>query len=135
MTSTTLTLKVTVKAGSATGAYTLKLTNGNGGTAGCANCLTVVTGPTISSITPMSVTHGQAYTFTMTGAGFSSDAKLSGPNGVTFSSVSVNGSGTTITATMTVASTAPTGSNLPVTVTNGPLGFYGSATDAALTIT
>jgi hypothetical protein len=135
VTSSTLTVKVTVKAGSATGAYTFTLTNGNGGTATCANCLTVVAGPTITSISPPSVARGQTTTFTVTGTGFSSDTKLTGPAGVTFSSVSVSGSGTTITATITVSSTAPTGSNLPITVTNGPLGAYGSATDNALTIT
>jgi hypothetical protein len=135
VTSSTLTVKVTVKAGSATGAYTFTLTNGNGGTATCANCLTVVAGPTITSISPPSVARGQTTTFTVSGTGFSSDTKLTGPAGVTFSSVSVSGSGTTITATITVSSTAPTGSNLPITVTNGPLGAYGSATDNALTIT
>jgi hypothetical protein len=42
---------------------------------------------------------------------------------------------TTITATMKVAATAPTGTNLPVTVTDGSLNGYGRATASLLTIT
>jgi hypothetical protein len=133
--SASLTVKVTVSSTAATGAYTLKLTNGDGGTATCSSCLTVVTGPTISSMSPTTVVQGTTNSFTMNGTGFSSDAKLIGPTGVTFSSIVVNGSGTQITATMKVASTAPTGSTLPVTEKEGPLGNFGSATDRGLTIT
>jgi hypothetical protein len=127
-------VKVTVAPTAAPGAYTLNLTNGDGGTASCSGCLTVVAGPTISSISPSTVSQGETGTFTVTGTGFSPGAKLSGPSGVQFASASVNASGTTITATITVASTAPTGTNLPVTVTNSSRGNYGAATDDGLTI-
>jgi hypothetical protein len=73
-------------------------------------------------------------TVIVTGSGFSPDAKLSGPKGVTFSRPMVSSDGTTITTTATVAATAPAGTNLPITVRDGALGSYGSATDKTLTI-
>lgn len=91
--------------------------------------------PAISSIAPASVAPGEKATFTVTGTGFSSDAKLTGPQGVTFSAVTVGGEGTTITATIKVGSKAAAGSGLPVTVKDGELGGGESATDDDLTIT
>jgi hypothetical protein len=134
-TATALSIKVTVGASTPPGAYTLKVTGGDGSVATCNGCLTVVAGPTITGISPANVAPGQRTTFTVTGAGFSTDAKLTGPTGVSFSGVSVNSSGTTITATISVASTAPAGTSLPITVKDGSLGNYGQAKDKALTIT
>jgi hypothetical protein len=133
--ASSLNVKVTVPANAATGSYTLNLTNGDGGTATCTGCLTVVSGPQVSSISPSSVAPGQQAHFTISGSGFSSDAKLSMPQGVGVSGVTISSDGTTITGTMSVSSTAATGSDLPVTVKDGPLGNYGTATFGGLTIT
>ncbi len=133
ITDTTLNASVRVPVTAGAGAYTLKLTNGNGTTASCNGCLTVAAGPRITDISPSSVAPGQRTAFTVSGSGFSSDAKLYGPAGVSFSAVSVNSAGTAITATMAVATTAPAGTK-PVTVKNGPLGDYGS-NHASLTVT
>ena len=54
--------------------------------------------------------------------------------GVSFTSIIVVNP-TTITATMKVASTASTGTSLPVTVTNNATGGYGRVTAKLLTIT
>jgi hypothetical protein len=134
-TNTALSTKVSVSATTTPGTYTVRVTDGDGAVASCNGCLTVVAGPTISDISPSSVARGQKTTFTVNGSGFSSDSKLYGPSGVSFSGVSVNSGGTAITATITVSSTAPTGSSLPISVRDGALGNYGGAKDNALTVT
>jgi hypothetical protein len=128
---------LTMKVGATTtpGSYKLTLTNTDGGRYICNNCLTVSAGPAITSISPTSVNRGQnGVAFTVNGNRFSSDATLKGPTGVTFTNVVVNGAGTQITATMAVTAGAPTGSNKPITVTNGPIGGYGVAVLNGLTI-
>jgi len=128
---------LTLKVGATTtpGSYKMTLTNTDGGRYICTNCLTVSAGPAITSITPNSATRGQSnLAFTVNGNRFSSDATLKGPAGVTFTNVVVNGAGTQITATMSVTAGAPTGSNKPVTVTNGPIGGYGVGVLNGLTI-
>ncbi len=72
--------------------------------------------------------------FTLTGSGFSPDLKLTGPQGVTFSAISVSPDGTTITATIAVATTAPAGTGRALTVKDGPLGNYGSTVYNGLTV-
>jgi hypothetical protein len=54
---------------------------------------------------------------------------------VSFSGLSVSSDGTTITATVRVSTSAPPGSNLPLTVRDGALGNYGAITANTLTIT
>jgi hypothetical protein len=71
---------------------------------------------------------------TITGTGFAAGARISGPKGVTFSSVVVDHS-TTITATMKVAATTATGTKLKVTVTNDASAGYGKASKGVLKIT
>ena len=70
----------------------------------------------------------------MTGTGFASGATLKGPSGVKFTKLVVVNS-TTITATMTVSATAPTGTDLPVTVTNNATAGYGKVTAHIFSIT
>jgi hypothetical protein len=132
--ATAVGLRITVAPGAPAGAYTVKVTNGNGATASCVGCLSVAAGPTIGGIAPATVAPGQNTQFTVTGTGFSSDAKLTGPAGTSFSAVSVNLAGTEMTATIRVSSTAKAGSNLPVVVTDGAAGNYGSVKNNALTI-
>ncbi len=132
---TALTVKVGVASTAALGVYTVKVTSGDGGIATCSGCLTVVKGPVVTAIAPTTINPGSKTTFTATGSGFSSDLKLSGSKGVSFSGVTVNPSGTTITATIAVASTAPAGTGLGVTLRDGALGAYGSTTFNGLTIT
>jgi hypothetical protein len=133
--STSVSVRVTVPANAATGAYSLSVTGAAGAIATCVGCLSVGPGPAITTITPAGVSRGEKTAFTVTGAGFTSDAKLTGPKGVTFTKVSVSSDGATISATMTVAATALPGSTLPITVKDGPLGGYGGVSDPALTIT
>jgi len=134
-TATAVTARVTVPANAAPGNYTLSVRGANGGVATCADCLTIHQGPSITAISPAAAAPGQKIAVTITGTGFSQDAKLTAPKGVAFSGVTVAGDRTSINATMTVSSTAAAGSALPVTVTNGPLGDYGRVSDPALTIT
>jgi IPT/TIG domain len=132
--STAVGLRITVAPGAPTGSYTVKVFNGNGATATCVGCLSVDAGPTISGISPATVAPGQTTQFTVTGTGFSPDAKLSGPAGTSFSAVSVNSAGTQITATLRVSSTDTAESNLPVVVTDGAAGNHGSVKDDGLTV-
>jgi hypothetical protein len=132
--ATSLSVKVTVPAGAALGTYTLTLTNRDGGIATCAVCLTVIPGPAITGISPGALAPGQKETVTVTGSGFSADATLVGPKGVTFSGLVVNPAGSTITGMVSVSSTAITGAALPVTVKDGPLGSYGATSFSGLTI-
>ena len=133
--ATTLSIKTTVAASTPTGTYDVHIANGNGSSVTCSGCLTIVAGPTVSSISPTSAARHTTQAFTVNGTGFSSDATVTGPTGVTFSGLTVSGDGLTITGTMTVATNATLGANQVVTVTNGPLGSYGRATLAGLTIT
>jgi hypothetical protein len=132
--ATTITATFTAPTGTALGAVTVKVTNPDAGTASCASCLTVIAAPTLTNISPPSVADGAVVSATITGTGFATGAKLTGPTGVTFSSVKVVNS-TTITATMTVSATAPTGTNLPVTEKNSGTAGYGTATGDVLTVT
>jgi hypothetical protein len=131
---TTLTATVKVAAGTATGSYTVKVTNTNKSTATCTGCLTVIAAPTLTSINPSSAATGTTTSVTVTGTGFATGVKVTGPKGVTFSNVVVVNS-TTITAKMKVATTAATGTGLDVTVTNNAAAGYGKATNGVLTIT
>ncbi len=132
--ATAVGIRVTVPAGAALGAYTVTLGTRDGSSTSCTGCLTVLAAPSVSSIAPAKLVRGQKMTVTIAGSGFSADAALAGPKGVRFAEVVVAGDGSTITASVSVASTAPTGAALPITVTNGPLGNYGSVVFKGLTI-
>jgi hypothetical protein len=133
---TSTTLSATLKAGSGakTGAYTVRITNPNGSSATCATCLNVTAAPTLKGISPGSAATGSSTAVTLTGTGFVSGAKVTGPKGVTFSKVKVVHP-TTLTATMTVTSTAKKGTDEDVTVANDAAAGYGKATGGVLTIT
>ena len=133
VTATTIQAKVSVQAGTAAGAYTVSVINPGGGTGTCASCFAIVASPTVTTISPTSVTLGQVTSVTVTGTGFAVGAKLLGPSGVTFTNVTVTVP-TTIAATATVSVTAPTGANLPIRVRNSAAGGYGSGTANALSI-
>jgi hypothetical protein len=132
-TATSLTVSVTVKATQALGAYTLTVNNGNGGIAQLGGAVTIVAAPTLKLVSPNQVTQGQTnVAFTIQGTGYTSDATVTLPTGVSISGVTITA--TKITGTLSVSSTAPTGAKLPVTVTDGALGGFGKATLKGLTI-
>ena len=131
--STSITAQESVGAAAATGARNLTLNQGALGSATCTDCLTVLTGPQLASISPSSAARGTTTAVNLAGTGFATGATLTGPKGVTFTKVVVTSS-TTITATMKVSATAPTGSNLSVTVTNDAAAGYGKVTGNILTI-
>jgi outer membrane protein assembly factor BamB len=131
---TQLTAKLSVAATATLGAYTVKITNPDGGTGSCVGCLTITQGPTLAGITPNTAARGQKVTVTLSGQFFSSGATVKGPSGVKFTLVTVVDS-STITALMTVSTTAATGSNLTVTVVDPPGVGSGSGACACLTIT
>jgi hypothetical protein len=131
--ATTITAKAKVASTAAVGAATVTLTD-SAGSGSCTTCLTIVAAPTVKSITPSSVAPGTSKSATITGTGYTSGAKVTGPTGVTFSKIKVVSS-TKITATMTVASSAKAGKDLSVTVTNGAAGGHGKGTGKVLTIT
>jgi hypothetical protein len=132
--STTVTAKVTVPTGSALGAYTVTVTNPDGGAATCSTCFSVIAAATLASLSTPTVAPGSTTSETITGSGFVAGLKLKGPTGVTFTNIVVVNS-TTITVTMKAAATAPAGTNLPITVTDSAAGGYATATGDALTIT
>lgn len=94
----------------------------------------MIAAPELTSIAPPSAAQGSTTSVTLTGSGFAVGATVKGPTGVTFTKITVVNP-TTITATMKIAATAPTGTGLKVTVTNNAQGGYGKATGDVLTIT
>lgn len=134
-TKITATLKVASKA--KTGKHLpVTVTNGvaGGDGQGTGKVLAIVAAPTVKSITPSALKPGVAKSVTITGTGYLSGAKVTGPTGVTFTKVKVVNS-TKITATVKVASNAKAGKHLPVTVTNGVAGGDGRGSGKVLTIT
>jgi hypothetical protein len=100
----------------------------------CSDCLTLVAAPTLTSVTPASLARGTTAPVTVTGTGFAPGARLTGPDGVTFSTPTVVDP-TTITATVTVSATAATGSGLPVRLTDDRIAGNGKVTARVLTVT
>jgi hypothetical protein len=132
--ATTLTATIAVPVSAPVGAYTVTVTNPDGGKGVCKTCLSVLAAPTLTAISPPSAAHGSTTSVTLTGTGFATGVKVSGPSGVTFSTVVVVNA-TTITASMKVAATATPGTNLAVTITNTAAAGYGKATGNVLSIT
>ena len=89
------------------------------------NAVSASRGPVLNSLTPGTISRGTSITLTIDGVALSgatiiSFFRLTNGNpasGITFSNVSVNGAGTTLTATITVASNATTGSYVVVVTT------------------
>lgn len=116
-----------------TGAYTIRVANPDGGTATCSGCLTIIPPPTLVEMSPASAAPGSSVPVTLSGSGFATGLRITGPNGVTFSKLSVVDE-TTVNATMTVQSTATSGTELPVNVINSLTAGHGSVTGDILTI-
>ena len=133
-TGTTITGTIKVPAGAPAGAYRVKVTNLDGGSSTCATCFAIIAAPTLTQLTPDSAARGSVTPVTLTGTGFVVGAKVAGPTGVTFTNIHVV-STTTITATMTVSDSAPTGTDLAISVTNNAAAGYGKAKDDVLDIT
>jgi outer membrane protein assembly factor BamB len=134
VTPTAVKATVSVAADDPTGAYTVTVTNPNGVSSSCSTCFAVVAAPTLTAVDPSTVAPGSVTQITLTGSGFALGFRLVGPSGVTFSGASLKSS-TTITAVMTVSASAPSGSNLPITVSNRTAASgYGSGTGDLLNI-
>ena len=129
---TTITASVTVPAGVPLGTYSVTVTAPSGLTGICPTCVTVVPAPTLVSISPPAAGLSTVTNVTLTGTNFLKGLKLSSSPGVTFTVTKITS--TTIMATMTVASSAWVGPNLPVVVKNGTAGGYGTASAAILSI-
>ena len=115
--ATKLTANITAGANATAGGHTVTVVNSDGGTATCANCLTVVALPRVTSLTPASRPVGVSHvSVTVTGSGFQSGVavKWSG-TGITLNSLTRN-SATSLTLNVTVASNATIGAR-DVTVT------------------
>ncbi len=69
-TATSLTVSVGVAVDAPVGARNVTVTNADGGTGSCADCLSLVAGPTISSVSPSTVRRGTKPTVTVTGSHF-----------------------------------------------------------------
>ena len=125
---------VSVAADDPIGPYTVTVTNPNGVSSSCSTCFAVVAAPTLTTVNPSTVAPGSVTNVTLTGTGFATVVRLVGPSGVTFSKIWIR-SPTTIAAVMTVSAGAPSGSNLPITVSNRTAASgYGSGTGDLLNI-
>jgi hypothetical protein len=124
--ATQLTLVVSVSLNASVGSRDVTVTNPDTGTATCTGCLSVNPGPKISSLSQSSFARGTNTPLTITGTGFVAGAKvLASGTGVTLTGISVVNP-TMITVTLTVSSTAPTGSKM-LTVQNPDHGTGGHA--------
>src|SRR5437763_13705343 len=102
-TANAITIKVSVPVATAPGRYSPVVYEANGVVVSCIDCLTVVAGPRITTVAPATLTPGHSTAVTVTCSGFSADAKVAGPQGVTFSAPTVSGDGTPLPATAPVA--------------------------------
>lgn len=132
--ATSLKVTLTVSQTARTGAYDVRVTNPDGGTALCTGCFSVTAGPTVASLTPPIVLRGTTTPVTILGSHFANGASVVGPAGVTFSNVIVLTQGT-ITATMRVDLSASRGNSLPITVLNPASAGWGQGTCKCLGIT
>ncbi|MFL6238288.1 MAG: beta strand repeat-containing protein [Actinomycetes bacterium] len=135
--STQLKVAVTVTQTAPLTTYSPVLTNPDYGLSQpCGNCFAVVDGPHVTGISPSSVARGSSnIAVTITGTNFTGGTpKIVGPKGTTWTNVVIVNS-TTITATLAVSSTATTGSNQAVTVTETAAVGSGASTFNGLTIT
>src|SRR5215472_4226941 len=125
--STQLTSTVTVSASAATGIYKLWITNPDGGHGGGCSCLTVTSdpAPTLSSVSPGSAGQQGSTTLTLTGTDFTTNSQLSfAASGITLNNLHYI-SPTSMTAAITLSSTATLGPGDVTVTTPG-----GSATGA-----
>jgi hypothetical protein len=117
-TSTSATVNITVSTGANLGARDITVTNTNGGTTTCAGCFTVLAPATVTSASPNNAGQGATLNVSVTGTNFIAGAGVSfSGTGITVNSTTVN-STTSLTANVSIASTATTGLR-NLTVTNG----------------
>ena len=115
---TSITATVTVKASAKAGTHTITVTNPDGASIACTNCLTIDAGPTISTASPSSIAPGaKKVPVTLTGKGFQTGATVSvSGTGIKIVSVTVISS-TDIRLIITVPSGTTAGSRT-ITITN-----------------
>ena len=130
-TSTTLSVSVTIASNATPGGRTVTVTNPDGGVGSKANGFTVLSDPTLTSVSPAAIGQGATRAVTLTGTGFSGPVTVAvSGTGVTVSGITLVNA-TTITATFAAADAAATG-NRDVTVTNADGGTVTKA--AALAV-
>jgi hypothetical protein len=110
--ATSLTASITIASNATTGARNITVTNGDGQTVSCSNCFTVNAGPTISSVSPSSITWKTNTTVTINGTNFLTGVTVSAP-GATLGTVT-RVSSTQITAVVNYGSKG----TYSITVTN-----------------
>lgn len=123
---TSIQVTVTAYETATQGQWDVRVTNPDDGTGVCTGCMTVVAGPTLTSMDPAVVARGTTSTVTLTGSGFAAGANPLPPPDVTFTDVQVLDT-TTLTATMTVSPTRAKTTDIPVTVVNPTSAGAGSA--------
>jgi hypothetical protein len=111
-----LQVTVSVASNAAAGQRTVTVTNPDLGKSSCPTCFSVSAGPQLTSVSPGTIARGSSRTITVDGANFASGATLALGGGITVSAVNVVDP-TRLTATVTVAATAATGTRT-ATVTN-----------------
>ena len=113
VTASSVTATFTISSTAPTGAQSVSVTAG--GVTSNAVTFTVNPGPSLTSITPNNGTQGAVVSVTLAGSNLSG-ASINAPTGITVSGVTPTL--TSISATFTISSTAPTGPQ-SVTVTSG----------------
>jgi len=111
-----LQVTVSVASNAAAGPRTVTVTNPDLGKSACTTCFSVSAGPQLTSVSPGVLARGSSRTVTVDGANFASGATLALGGGITVTAVNVVDP-TRLTATVTVAATAATGTRA-ATVTN-----------------
>ncbi len=130
--STELSVNVSVEPGASTGARTVTVTNPDAGVGSLASAFTVNAGPTVTSTSPSSRPQGASFqTVAVKGTGFVSGASVSFGSGVTVNSTTFKSS-TELSVKVSVESGASTGART-VTVTNPDAGVGSLA--SAFTVT
>ena len=74
--ATVVTLSVSVDTTATPGARNVTIVNGNGGRGTCVGCFTVLAGPKITSVAPVTVRRNASTTVTVNGTGFDSSLKV-----------------------------------------------------------
>ena len=121
--STTTQVVVTLAENAATGSRDVIVTNPDFGSSTLAGGFTVNNGPKVTKVNPSSLNPGQTSTVTVEGSNFSTTSiTLDFGPGITATVNSVNLTGTLITATVTVAPSAPTGLRTVVATNTGDQG-------------
>lgn len=131
--STALTAYLTVATNALVGPYNVVLTNPDGGTTTCANCVTVFAAPKVTSVSPSTVAVGTSTAMTFTGTGFVAGARIS-VQGATLSTV-VFVNATTMTATVTFPANAAIGSKTVKVFNPASAGSGVGTTAAAISVT